>query len=66
MNANSVAPLSQSEDVAHPEKQPNSTQLVDLVVSESQFLEMKEKHDAEKEDKIKLKLVGKTVGYGYM
>ena len=59
-NANPVPP-SQSQDLAHPEKQPNSPQLVDLVVSESQFLEMKEKHDAEKETKINLKLVGKTV-----
>ncbi|KAF6034895.1 PLCB4 [Bugula neritina] len=48
-----------SEDLAHPEEKDTSS-IVDLIASESQFLQMKEKHDADKEDKINLKLVGKT------
>jgi len=40
-----------SEDLAHPEEKDTSS-IVDLIASESQFLQMKEKHDADKEDKI--------------
>ncbi|XP_067942497.1 1-phosphatidylinositol 4,5-bisphosphate phosphodiesterase beta-4-like [Watersipora subatra] len=48
---------SPSLDVAHPE-QEDAGPLANLLVSESQFLEMKEKHDAEKEVK-SLKMVDK-------
>ena len=57
-NANLAS--STSADLAHPEQQ-NTSALVDLVVSESQFVEMKDKHDADKEVKINMKMVGKLV-----
>ena len=48
------------DDRAHPERQ-DSTTTVDMNVIESQFREMKEKDDVEKENKIRLKIVGKSV-----
>jgi len=47
-------------DVAHPEV-GDAEALSDLKVSESRFIQMKAKHDSDKEDRVNMKLIGKTV-----
>lgn len=59
-NANLASP---SVDLAHPER--NASEAIDLEAHENRFVEMKAQHDAEKDVKINLKMVGKLVSVYY-